>query len=79
MQRLEKIDRNLLSHMTAKQAHVISKRQDSRQYIAVPNGDKRRRPVAWINEATLDRLLLVGALIRSGQGYILSNSLAENR
>lgn len=72
MEYLQLEDRALLSHLANKKACILSERHDNWQYIAVPNGDKRRRPVAWINDNTLQRLLNVGVLVQNGNAYVLA-------
>ena len=74
MEEVQPEDRALLAHLAHKKARVLRERHDNWQYIAVPNGDKRRRPVAWINDNTLQRLLNVGVLVQNGNAYVLTNT-----
>lgn len=74
MKNMQSGDRALLSHLANKKARILSERHDNWQYIAVPNGDKRRRPVAWVNDSTLQRLLKIGVLVQNGNAYVLANA-----
>ena len=78
MKNMQLGDKALLTHLANKKARILKDRQDNWQYIAVPNGDKRRRPVAWIKDSTLQRLLKFGVLVQNGNAYVLTSTpLAE--
>ncbi|MCF6275928.1 MAG: DUF6456 domain-containing protein, partial [Robiginitomaculum sp.] len=48
---------------------MIGTRQDA--YAIVPRGDKRCRPVGWVADDLLARLLAQGAVVKKGTSYIL--------
>lgn len=42
-----------------------------------PNGDRRKRPVFWLTNKEVRRLLAAGALKLTAKGYVVTPSLAR--
>ncbi|MBL4854052.1 MAG: hypothetical protein JKY25_07400 [Robiginitomaculum sp.] len=68
-----------LKLMLDKQGHILPQGQanetyKSDTYIIVPRGDRRSRPIGWVNISVLKRLLAKGAVTQKGAAYILCDS-----
>lgn len=46
-------------------------------YAAYPNGDRRRRPISWIEERLFLQFLSEGLIAKSGKGYAVVSSAAR--
>lgn len=53
----------LLARIAHKQAVIMQDESANDMFIALPHGDRRRRPIAWIDRSMLDRMLASGALV----------------
>lgn len=72
MQILSTNDQTILTLLANQNAKIIDDEKDRNMYLAIPRGDKRCRPIAWINEVTLNRFLENGSLLQDGNHYILA-------
>lgn len=64
-------EKAMLARMAAKEAVILSAKCEGGSYIAVPKGDRRRRPVAWINKDMIKRWLADGIIIKKYENYEL--------
>ena len=64
-------DQKLLARIAAKKAIIISDGTGNNNFVALPNGDKRRRPIAWLDKEILGRLLASGAVQAQGEVFVL--------
>jgi len=67
-------DDNRLMRLLDKKAQIIANDRDGQGYIALVNGDKRRRPISWIDEAALRQYLARGIVEKKGAAYIFTAS-----
>ena len=52
---------------------VIERQSIAGDWPAYPNGDRRKRPLFWVNSADVDALLLDGVLVVTNKGAALSS------
>ena len=64
-------ERGILKLMLDKRGVIIAQQAQCDVYANVPRGDKRCRPVGWVQSETLAQLLARGSLIKKGDTYIL--------
>jgi len=64
-------EKAMLARMAAKKAVILSAKCEGGSYIAVPNGDRRRRPVAWVNKDMIKRWLAAGVIVKTDKNYEL--------
>jgi hypothetical protein len=69
----------ILDRLIAKHAIIIAQSAHSDRYIAVPYGDKRRRPISWIEPEMLQQFLAQGVVQQKGDTYIIVDSYKRRR
>ncbi len=67
-------DKKLLARIIKKKAVIISDGVGAKNFIALPFGDKRRRPIAWLDEDTVKRLLASGTIVKQSKAYVIASS-----
>ncbi|MEE9272439.1 MAG: hypothetical protein V3U57_04135 [Robiginitomaculum sp.] len=56
------IDEKALRYLADREAVIIRESTGPNSYIVVPNGDRRKRPIAWIDTKTLKRFIQSGSV-----------------
>ena len=70
-------NRNLLRRITDHDAIIIhDDRSGYATYAAYPYGDRRRRPISWIEKAVFQKFLSEGLIAKCGKGYAVVKSAA---
>lgn len=63
-------DRQLMRRIIERKAVVMNHAAKVDQYIAIPFADRRRRPIAWISNQVLNRLVIQGMIREQGHTYV---------
>ncbi|PHS42042.1 MAG: hypothetical protein COA91_01385 [Robiginitomaculum sp.] len=66
-----------LKLMLEKQGHILAQSRTSEMYIIVPRGDRRMRPIGWVDISLLQQLRASGAICKKGRAYVLSESYVQ--
>jgi hypothetical protein len=64
----------ILDRLITKHAVIMAQAGEGEGYVAVPFGDKRRRPVSWIKPELLNEFLSQGVVQKDGDHYIIVES-----
>lgn len=62
-------EKKLLARIVRKRAVILHDGTENDMYVALANGDRRCRPIAWVDRNMLTRLLACEALMKRGAGY----------
>lgn len=72
---LKILEKNLLVKIVRKRAIIVHDGTQNDMYIALANGDRRCRPIAWLDQTMLSHLLTCNALKKSGEGYVVTRDV----
>lgn len=72
---LKILEKKLLAKIVRKRAIIVHDRTQNDMYIALVNGDRRCRPIAWLDQSLLTRLLICNAVKKSGDGYVVTRDV----
>ena len=64
-------EKGVLKLMLDKRGVIIANDVRGDMLAIVPRGDRRCRPVGWVETKTLSRLLACGSVVKKGDTYIL--------
>lgn len=64
----------ILKLMVAKQGEIIMQTNGQNGFAIHPRGDKRCRPVGWLDSELLDQMLAGGVVLKQRKSYILAPS-----
>ena len=67
----------ILKLMLERQGHIMAQGRTSEIYIIVPRGDRRLRPIGWVDLSQLQQLCASGAICKKGRAYILCESYVK--
>lgn len=68
-------DQAVLRRIDDRKAIILAEGTDAaKTYVAYPYGDRRRRPVSWIDRKTLNRMLADGVIEQTPKGYEIVSS-----
>lgn len=64
-------ERGVLKLMLDKRGVIIERKAGCDVYAIVPRGDRRCRPIGWVEDKTLARLLARGSVVKKTDTYVL--------
>ncbi len=67
-------ERGILKLMLDKRGVIIAQQARCDVYAIVPRGDRRCRPVGWVQSKTLANLLARGSVVKKNDSYILDKN-----
>jgi len=67
----------ILERLVLKKAVIVTTQCQGDSYAAVPHGDRRCRPVAWISKTVISQWLADGSLVETNKNYAIEPSLAK--
>jgi len=70
-------DQRMLARLMDKKAVIVPGEKGSETYVALPRGDKRCRPVGFIDKLMLRRFIASGSVIKQDQNFVISPSLLK--